>query len=72
MSSTSIHMSAIFLDFSLMSHSCQPNTAYVLKGDSVEVRAMRSIAPGDEITMSYVSLDENRTERLALNFLAMR
>jgi hypothetical protein len=25
---------------------------------------MRSIAPGDEITMSYVSLDENRTERL--------
>jgi hypothetical protein len=39
---------------SALNHSCRPNAALVSKGDFAEVRVMRDIAVGDEVTISYI------------------
>jgi len=53
-------------------HSCNPNTAYVIKGDILEVRAIRYIAKGEEVCISYVALNDYKKQRsikLMRNFL---
>ncbi|CAG2114599.1 unnamed protein product [Medioppia subpectinata] len=56
--------SGLYVTYSLFGHSCQPNSALVMKKDlSLQLRAMRPIAAGEDITISYVSLQQNRANR---------
>jgi uncharacterized protein len=36
-----------------INHSCRPNTEAVLRKGEIEIKAIRAIAPGDEITYDY-------------------
>ncbi|CAG2114580.1 unnamed protein product [Medioppia subpectinata] len=47
----------VTLELMCVRHSCHPNTAFITKGDSIEIRAMKSIASGEEITMDLIPLD---------------
>ncbi|CAG2106491.1 unnamed protein product [Medioppia subpectinata] len=50
----------------VLEHSCRPNSALItnFNGDlSIQLRAMRPIAAGEEITISLVSLGQNRADR---------
>lgn len=48
----------------LINHSCQPNCTWSNAGNGVmEVRALRDLDEGEEITLSYVDIDQDRTER---------
>ncbi|KAE8896536.1 hypothetical protein PF005_g15703 [Phytophthora fragariae] len=48
----------------LINHSCQPNCTWSNAGDGImEVRALRYIKEGDEITLSYIDIDKERAER---------
>ncbi|KAG6948626.1 hypothetical protein JG688_00015012, partial [Phytophthora aleatoria] len=48
----------------LINHSCQPNCTWSNAGDSImEVRALRDIKEGEEITLSYIDIDKERNER---------
>ncbi|CAG2106573.1 unnamed protein product, partial [Medioppia subpectinata] len=49
---------AVTLELMCVRHSCHPNTAFITKGDSIEIRAMKSIASGEEITMDLIPLDK--------------
>ncbi|KAI9905711.1 hypothetical protein PsorP6_013790 [Peronosclerospora sorghi] len=51
----------------LINHSCQPNCIYSNGGDSLmEVRALRDITEGEELTLSYIDIDMEREERRKL------
>jgi hypothetical protein len=41
---------------SALNHSCRPTAALVFKGDFAEVRVMRDIAVGDEVTVNYMGV----------------
>jgi len=45
----------------LLNHSCDPNCGLLLRreGGSVEVRAMRPIAKGEELTWDYASFEDD-------------
>ncbi|GMF19105.1 unnamed protein product [Phytophthora fragariaefolia] len=48
----------------LINHSCQPNCTWSNAGDGImEVRALREIQEGEEITLSYIDIDKERAER---------
>ncbi|CAG2103048.1 unnamed protein product, partial [Medioppia subpectinata] len=55
--------SSICLELWPISHSCLPNTAFVRKDEWIEIRAMKSIAIGEEITMALIALYMNGVER---------
>ncbi|KAI0042507.1 SET domain-containing protein [Auriscalpium vulgare] len=57
--------SGIFNDISRINHSCMPNAMYYWIPESLtgEVRALRRIAPGEEITISYLELSASYEER---------
>ena len=43
----------------LFNHSCDPNAGVMISGTSAELRAIRDIAPGEEIAFDYsTTLDE--------------
>ena len=43
----------------LFNHSCDPNAGVLIEGTSAELRAIRAIAPGEEIAFDYsTTLDE--------------
>ncbi|CAG2103049.1 unnamed protein product [Medioppia subpectinata] len=50
---------AVCLELWPISHSCLPNTAIVRKDEWFEIRAMKSIAIGEEITMASINLFNN-------------
>ncbi|KAI0044065.1 SET domain-containing protein [Auriscalpium vulgare] len=58
----------VFNDISRINHSCVPNAVFRWDGDSLtfEIRALRPIAPGEEVTLSYVHAcalyDERRSD----------
>ncbi|CAG2118136.1 unnamed protein product, partial [Medioppia subpectinata] len=57
-----------------LSHSCRPNSCCISRfnGHTVELRAMRSIAPGEKITVSRVDLKMDPNERkLALKSMSI-
>ena len=62
---------SILLVLSMINHSCHPNAGWHSSWDAVasqprfSVRAARSIAEGDEILFSYVSVDVPRSTRQA-------
>lgn len=48
----------------LINHSCQPNSTWSNAGNGVmEVRALRDLNEGEEITLSYIDIDQDRSER---------
>ncbi|CAG2107503.1 unnamed protein product, partial [Medioppia subpectinata] len=55
----------LYAQYLLLGHSCQPNSAYLLVGKdlSIQLRAMRPIAVGEEITISFVNLCKSRDDR---------
>ena len=46
----------LFIEASVFNHSCRPNAARVFDGKHMQVRAMRRIAVGEEITLQYGSI----------------
>lgn len=50
-------LSAIWIKFSFMNHSCDENTNRFSIGDIIFVKAKRDIAKGDEITTLYIPFD---------------
>ncbi|CAG2101261.1 unnamed protein product [Medioppia subpectinata] len=55
----------LYLQTSTLRHNCRPNSCCISRfnGHTVELRAMRSIAPGEEITISRVDLLQNKADR---------
>jgi len=52
-------LSLLLLGASHLNHSCLPNALLGLgKGGAIEVRALRTIAPGDEVSISYIDEEE--------------
>jgi len=62
------HMgSAVYPDVALINHSCSPNIIVTYKSTTAEIRAVRDIAIGDEVMISYIDLlypTADRNERL--------
>ncbi|PLW14490.1 hypothetical protein PCANC_05567 [Puccinia coronata f. sp. avenae] len=52
-------------NMSYLNHDCRPNVAYRFNNETlqVEMRALREIAPGEELTISYIKLVDSRAER---------
>jgi hypothetical protein len=51
--------SSLDLFAALMNHSCAPNSAVFFEGPELRVRSITAIAPGDEITISYMDPNES-------------
>ncbi|CAK7243155.1 MAG: hypothetical protein STHCBS139747_004666 [Sporothrix thermara] len=58
-------LSGVFLDTTLAmaNHSCLPNAVVCFAGQSAFLRAQQPIAPGDEITISYIDWTKPRAAR---------
>ena len=59
--------SAVYKYVSLLNHSCAPNchTHWENGDSSLTIRALREIAPGEELTITYVDADSPRDARRA-------
>ena len=58
----------LFLTLALLNHSCAPNTAWARAGDNVrqlELRAIREIEAGEEITVNYISVEGRYSDTAA-------
>ena len=55
--------SGMYIEASVFNHSCRPNATTVWNGLRLEVRAIKDIAAGKEITTNYVDIKKNRSER---------
>ena len=58
----------LFLTLALLNHSCAPNTAWSRAGDNVrqlELRAIRDIEVGEEITVNYISVEGRYSDTAA-------
>eukprot|EP01116_Phalansterium_solitarium_P015949 TRINITY_DN3594_c0_g1_i2.p1 TRINITY_DN3594_c0_g1~~TRINITY_DN3594_c0_g1_i2.p1 ORF type:complete len:425 (+),score=96.00 TRINITY_DN3594_c0_g1_i2:59-1333(+) len=52
-----------YLKAALLNHSCCPNCWTKFDGSTVRIRTLCDIAPGDELTISYIELNQSRAER---------
>lgn len=57
---------ALYPAASYFNHSCRPNAEVVQKGHYLYVRALCSIAAGEEVCISYIDADRPTRERRAL------
>ncbi|KAH6629093.1 hypothetical protein C7974DRAFT_311449 [Boeremia exigua] len=57
---------ALMPEIAMMNHDCRPNSAYFWDEETLthHVHAMRTIQPGEEITISYVDSERNREHRM--------
>ena len=58
----------LFLTLALLNHSCAPNTAWARAGDNVrqlELRAIRDIEVGEEVTVNYISVEGRYSDTAA-------
>ncbi len=53
----------IYIAVTVFGHSCAPNACQVLVGNQIEVRAIKPIAFGEEITISLIDLEKSKTVR---------
>jgi len=65
--------SAIYLQASRLNHSCKPNTVWSMDSEkrTLEVRAVRDIQPGEELTVCYidpVNMVEDRAKLLMARY----
>jgi hypothetical protein len=59
------------IETSALNHSCRPNLGVNFKGNKQEMRAMRDIAFGEEVTTNYIDQNfpkEVRHQQLAINW----
>jgi SET and MYND domain-containing protein len=54
---------ALFDRLSLLNHSCDPNAVVLFDGAAAILRALKPIAAGDELTISYIDRASDRYER---------
>jgi hypothetical protein len=54
---------AISIPASAVNHSCRQNAGFVVKGRIIELRAMRNVAVGEEVTNNYTCNQYTRKER---------
>ncbi|KAA1111491.1 hypothetical protein PGT21_001642 [Puccinia graminis f. sp. tritici] len=56
---------AVFLTPSRLNHDCRPNTAFHVNSESLEIHmhALRTINPGEEMTISYRDMAQIREQR---------
>ena len=62
-----------YLKYSLLNHSCDPNTIGVFDGKRLELRAIKEIKVGEEVTLSYTDaytaiLEERKKKKLKLEY----
>ncbi|KAH9463668.1 hypothetical protein Pst134EA_015753 [Puccinia striiformis f. sp. tritici] len=59
------HFGAVVLDGSRLNHACRPNSVYYVDHETqlLRVRAVESISIGEELTISYRSLEMDRASR---------
>lgn len=57
---------ALFPEIAMLNHDCRPNAAYFWDEDTFThyVHAMRTIMPGEEITISYIDSEMKRAQRV--------
>ncbi len=53
----------LFIEASFLNHSCEPNAGFVNYGNELQVRAMKTIKPNEEITISYIDLAQSKSCR---------
>lgn len=56
----------LFVEASVIRHSCEPNAGYVSYGNQLQVRAMKTIKPNEEITISYIDFGHSKPIRQQL------
>ncbi|OBT62586.1 hypothetical protein VE03_07379 [Pseudogymnoascus sp. 23342-1-I1] len=57
------HVSVLDFVGSFINHSCDPNAFLFLEGRTLRMRSLRPINAGEEITRSYMELEEGMVER---------
>ena len=58
--------SGLYIEPSVLNHSCQPNAATIYFGTTLVLKAIKPIKRGEEITICYVDLEMDRIERQKL------
>ncbi|KAM9817541.1 histone-lysine N-methyltransferase SMYD3 [Neosynchiropus ocellatus] len=61
----------LYPSFSLLNHDCRPNCVLMFEGPRAQLRAVRDVRPGEELTISYIEtlLDsEGRQKQLQEQF----
>ena len=63
----------LYLKYSMLNHSCDPNTIGVFEGKRLELRAIKEIDVGEEVTLSYIDaytaiLEERKEKKLKLEY----
>ena len=53
----------LFVPISGLKHSCRPNASYVFKGKKLEVRPLRDIAEGEDVTIDLADLMKPKADR---------
>lgn len=61
-----ISQAALFPEIAMLNHDCRPNAAYFWDEETFThyVHAMRTIQPGEEITISYIDSEKPRAHRM--------
>ena len=57
---------ALYLPCALFNHSCLPNCVRVQSGINIRIQALRPIARGEELCISYIDLEGNTSDRREL------
>lgn len=53
----------LFLGAVSANHSCDPNCHQIFEGPNIRLRALRPIAPGEELTIGYIDISNTRKLR---------
>ncbi|KAJ4344132.1 hypothetical protein N0V95_006336 [Ascochyta clinopodiicola] len=61
-----VSQAALFPEIAMLNHDCRPNAAYFWDEETLThyVHAMRTIQPGEEITISYIDSEMVRAHRM--------
>lgn len=61
-----VSQSALFPEIAMMNHDCRPNAAYAWDENTLThyVHAIRTIQPGEEITITYIDNEKDRARRV--------
>lgn len=62
-----ISHSAVFPEIAMLNHDCRPNAAYFFDDATLThyVHAIRTIQPGEEITITYIDNEKERAKRMS-------
>lgn len=62
----SVSQSALFPEIAMLNHDCRPNAAYFFDEQTMahHIHAIRTIYPGEEITITYIDNEQQRDRRM--------